>query len=101
MTNMRLSVTMYVTRLRNLLLKGVFNNGNGYVYIYRHFKPDKKLLYNQQYNQLQDLAHAVSIIEPRESPGIDSTQVDTSPLLSLVSYVINVSTEGPITIVSK
>nr|XP_022309665.1 receptor-type tyrosine-protein phosphatase gamma-like [Crassostrea virginica] len=49
----------------------------------------------------KDLAHAVSIVEPKESPGIDSTSVDPSSLLSLVSYATNVSTEGPITIVSK
>ncbi|XP_078328948.1 receptor-type tyrosine-protein phosphatase gamma-like isoform X1 [Crassostrea virginica] len=49
----------------------------------------------------KDLAHAVSIVEPRESPRIDSTSVDTSSLLSLVSYATNVSTEGPITIVSR
>nr|XP_022309642.1 receptor-type tyrosine-protein phosphatase mu-like isoform X2 [Crassostrea virginica] len=46
----------------------------------------------------EELSHAVSIVEPREVPGPDGT---SSSLRSLVSYAMDVTTEGPITVVSK
>ena len=44
------------------------------------------------------MSHVVSIVEPREVPGPDGT---SSSLRSLVSYAMDVTTEGPITVVSK
>nr|XP_022309643.1 receptor-type tyrosine-protein phosphatase mu-like isoform X3 [Crassostrea virginica] len=49
-------------------------------------------------NEEQELSHAVSIVEPREVPGPDGT---SSSLRSLVSYAMDVTTEGPITVVSN
>ena len=50
---------------------------------------------------LQECSHAVSIVEPRDIQGLDDIQMDTSSLQSLVSYALNASTDGPITVVSK
>ncbi|XP_078328992.1 receptor-type tyrosine-protein phosphatase gamma-like isoform X2 [Crassostrea virginica] len=46
----------------------------------------------------EELSHAVSIVEPREVPGPDGT---SSSLSTLVSYAMDVTTEGPITVISK
>ena len=50
---------------------------------------------------LQECSHAVSIVEPRDIQGLDDIQMGTSSLQSLVSYAMNASTDGPITVVSK
>nr|XP_022307759.1 receptor-type tyrosine-protein phosphatase alpha-like [Crassostrea virginica] len=49
----------------------------------------------------KDFSHAVSIVEPRDILETDDIPMDATSLLNLVSYAMNVSTEGPITIVSK
>lgn len=73
-----------------------------YMHICNIFDRDKSHLNNQSFISSQDIAHAVSIVEKvQEWTGMDSTPVDTSCLLSVVSYAITVSTEEPITIVIK
>ncbi|XP_078328951.1 putative receptor-type tyrosine-protein phosphatase mosPTP-1 isoform X2 [Crassostrea virginica] len=49
----------------------------------------------------KDFSHAVTIVEPRDIPEPDDIPMDPTSLLSLVSYAMNVSTDGPITIISK
>nr|XP_022307740.1 receptor-type tyrosine-protein phosphatase mu-like [Crassostrea virginica] len=48
----------------------------------------------------ENLSHDVAIVQPKEIPGSDGT-MNTYSLLGLVSCAMNLSTEGPITVVSK
>ncbi|XP_078328340.1 receptor-type tyrosine-protein phosphatase alpha-like isoform X2 [Crassostrea virginica] len=49
----------------------------------------------------EDEKHTVQIVEPKLSLTTTGTPLDSSYLHSLVSYALNVSSEGPITIVSR
>lgn len=55
---------------------------------------------NQNHNK-QELTHPVVIVESKQSSASAGTPRDASCLLSSVSYALNVSTEGPLTIVSR
>ena len=50
---------------------------------------------------IQDEKHTVQIVEPKLSLRTEGTPRDASYLHSLVSYALNVSSEGPLTIVSR
>ena len=50
---------------------------------------------------MQDEKHTVQIVEPKLSLTTTGTPLDSSYLHSLVSYAVNISSEGPITIVSR
>ena len=49
----------------------------------------------------QEYRHAVMIVEPKGLLKTTGSSQTTSHLRSLVSYVLSVSTDGPVTIVSK
>ncbi|XP_078328383.1 uncharacterized protein LOC111113170 [Crassostrea virginica] len=49
----------------------------------------------------EEITHPVVIVEPKQSSASAGTPRDASCLLSSVSYALNVSTEGPLTIVSR
>ena len=49
----------------------------------------------------QESRHAVMIVEPKGLLKTTGSSQSTSHLRSLVSYALSVSTEGPVTIVSK
>ena len=65
--------------------------------------PCKKqaLLSRFQNHYTQEIIHPVVIVEPKQSLESAGTPRDASYLLSLVSYALNVSSEGPLTIVSR
>ena len=82
-------------------LKRQYNTGTSVACILLQYSfAGHKHNYFQTFNHLQNLPHDVAIVEPKEIPGSDGT-MDTYCLLSLVSYAMNLSTEGPITVVSK
>ena len=50
---------------------------------------------------IQDEKHTVQIVEPKLSLKTAGTPRDASYLHCLVSYALNISSEGPLTIVSR